>query len=513
MAHIALYREWRPTSFEKVVEQEHITKTLKRAVVTGRISHAYLFSGTRGTGKTSLAKIFARAVNCLDPKDGEPCNKCEICKKALDETLMDIAEIDAASNNSVDNIRRICDEVNYMPSLARFKVYIIDEVHMLSTSAFNALLKTLEEPPSYAIFILCTTEPNKLPATVLSRCQRFDFHRITVKGIEQRLKLIAKAENENITDDATEMIARISFGAMRDAISLLDQCISSTDKTIEVEDVLNCAGLIDEKSNAKVSKALAENDVKGILSSVNDVIAEGKSPSRFLSGLLGYLRNILVCMNINDPSDFIEADSNAIEQMKTLSKMFDADTVIRYIKELSENEAVLRRASQPKTYLEIMLIGLLVKDDVKGVERKPEKKKDAANELTDIKEEKLYKAEKKASDISIESSVKQPEKQSQSKAWSKFIQDRISEGSKDVFELKNSSIEIVGNQAKITVQSTFLKDSLEYNKDEVLKEIQGYNSEIKNVKFVCSANNVQVNTIEGDLLKIGKEHNIEVEIE
>ncbi|NLF37242.1 MAG: DNA polymerase III subunit gamma/tau, partial [Clostridiaceae bacterium] len=361
MAHIALYREWRPTSFEKVVEQEHITKTLKRAVVTGRISHAYLFSGTRGTGKTSLAKIFARAVNCLDPKDGEPCNKCEICKKALDETLMDIAEIDAASNNSVDNIRRICDEVNYMPSLAKFKVYIIDEVHMLSTSAFNALLKTLEEPPSYAIFILCTTEPNKLPATVLSRCQRFDFHRITVKGIEQRLKLIAKAENENITDDATEMIARISFGAMRDAISLLDQCISSTDKTIEVEDVLNCAGLIDEKSNAKVSKALAENDVKGILSSVNDVIAEGKSPSRFLSGLLGYLRNILVCMNINDPSDFIEADSNAIEQMKTLSKMFDADTVIRYIKELSENEAVLRRASQPKTYLEIMLIGLLVK--------------------------------------------------------------------------------------------------------------------------------------------------------
>ena len=327
------------------------------------------------------------------------------------------------------------------------------------------------------------------------------------------MKLIAKSENENITDDATEMIARISFGAMRDAISLLDQCISSTDKTIEVEDVLNCAGLIDEKSNAKVSKALAENDVKGILSSVNDVIAEGKSPSRFLSGLLGYLRNILVCMNINDPSDFIEADSNAIEQMKTLSKMFDADTVIRYIKELSENEAVLRRASQPKTYLEIMLIGLLVKDDVKGVERKPEKKKDAANELTDIKEEKLYKAEKKASDISIESSVKQPEKQSQSKAWSKFIQDRISEGSKDVFELKDSSIEIVGNQAKITVQSTFLKDSLEYNKDEVLKEIQGYNSEIKNVKFVCSANNVQVNTIEGDLLKIGKEHNIEVEIE
>jgi len=190
--------------------------------------------------------------------------------------------------------------------------------------------------------------------------------------------------------------------------------------------------------------------------------------------------------------------------------MFDADTVIRYIKELSENEAVLRRASQPKTYLEIMLIGLLVKEDVKPIEEKSETKKQAIKE---IKEEKSYETEKKASDISIESSVKQPEKQSQSKAWSKFIQDRISEGSKDVFELKDSSIEIVGNQAKITVQSTFLKDSLEYNKDEVLKEIQGYNSEIKNVKFVCSANNVQVNTIEGDLLKIGKEHNIEVEIE
>ncbi len=328
MSHKALYREWRPYSFEQVVEQGHITKTLRRAVVTGRIAHAYLFCGTRGTGKTTLAKIFARAVNCLNPLDGDPCNKCDICKKALDEVLIDIAEIDAASNNSVDNIRKICDEVSYMPGLSKYKVYIIDEVHMLSTSAFNALLKTLEEPPAHVIFILCTTEPNKLPATVLSRCQRFDFHRITSKGIKERLKIIADAEKEQISEEALDMISRISFGALRDAISLLDQCISASDDKIEVEDVLNCAGLIDDQSNAKVIQALVQNDVTGILNSVNEVISEGKSPARFLSGLLGYLRNILVCMNVQDPSRFIEADNNAIIEMKRLSMLMDSDLVI-----------------------------------------------------------------------------------------------------------------------------------------------------------------------------------------
>lgn len=500
MAHKALYREWRPISFEQVVEQGHITKTLTRAVVTGRIAHAYLFSGTRGTGKTSLAKIFARAVNCLNPIEGDPCNKCEICLKSLEETLMDIAEIDAASNNSVDNIRKICDEVNYMPSLAKFKVYIIDEVHMLSASAFNALLKTLEEPPSHVIFILCTTEPNKLPATVLSRCQRFDFHRITSIGITDRLRIIAKTEKEDISEQALEMISRISFGALRDAISLLDQCISSTDKAIEVEDVLNCAGLIDDQSHAKVVQALAQNDVKGILNSVSEVIAEGKSPSKFLSGLLGYLRNILVCMNVEDPSGFIEADANAINEMKRLSNLFDVDTIIEYIKDLSENEAILKRASQPKTYLEIMLIGLLVSERKVYVE--PSK----------VVEQPKLDIEPKAQPKPQQATQKVTQSKPKESVWLKFIADRLANGSRDLFELKDSVIEINNRQALITVYSEFNKNSLESNMEAVLKEIKGFDADIASVKFACAATNKGASTKEQEIVRIGAEHNITVEI-
>lgn len=497
MSHKALYREWRPSSFEQVVEQGHITKTLKRAVVTGRITHAYLFCGTRGTGKTTLAKIFARAVNCLNPHEGDPCNKCDICKKALDEVLMDIAEIDAASNNSVDNIRKICDEVNYMPGLSKYKVYIIDEVHMLSTSAFNALLKTLEEPPTHAIFILCTTEPNKLPATVLSRCQRFDFHRITTKGIKERLRKIADAEKQQVTEEALDMIARISFGALRDAISLLDQCISASDDTIGIQDVLSCAGLIDDQSNAKVVKALVNNDVTAILTSINDVIAEGKSPARFLSGLLGYLRNILVCMNVQEPSLFIEADNNAIIEMKRLSSLIEHETVIRYIKELSENEAVLKRASQPKTYLEIMLIGLLVKKTTHM------EKQDVKEDIkTDVAKPVIKEPVKK--DLAVKSK--------EDISWTKYIQDRIDKGSKDVFELAESSIEISGNQAVITVGNGFLKDSLESNKDSVLEEVRGFNANVVNIRFVCTGMNRITGSPQQEILEIGKKHNIPVEI-
>lgn len=515
MAHKVLYREWRPTSFEQVVEQGHITKTLRRAVDTGRIAHAYLFSGTRGTGKTSLAKIFARAVNCLNPNAGDPCNKCDICVKSLEENLMDIAEIDAASNNSVDNIRRICDEVNYMPSLAKFKVYIIDEVHMLSTSAFNALLKTLEEPPSHVIFVLCTTEPNKLPATVLSRCQRFDFHRITSKGIIERLRIIAQSEKEKVSEQALEMIARISFGALRDAISLLDQCISACDDSIGVEDVLNCAGLIDDQSNAKVVQALAENDVKTILNSINEVIAEGKSPSKFLSGLLGYLRNILVCMNVEEPSAFIEADTNAINEMKRLSVLLDADKVIYYIKELSENESVLKRASQPKTYLEIMLIGLLVTNHIAKTEpvinteqpkivAKQEQASQPQQAQTPQSQPPLQQVKPVAQKVT--------ESKPKDSSWEKYIEGRLAKGSRDVFELKDSAIEINNRQALIIVNSDFNKNSLESNKGAVLEEVKGFNADVTNVKFACSAIKKSVGSAEQELAQIGKKHDITVEI-
>ena len=236
--HKALYRVYRPQKFEDVIGQEHITKTLRNQIDSDNIGHAYLFSGTRGTGKTSTAKIFARAVNCLDSIDQEPCNECEVCRDILSDNIMDVVEIDAASNNSVDDIRELRESVKYSPTKAKYKVYIIDEVHMLSQGAFNALLKTLEEPPSYVIFILATTEPHKIPATILSRCQRFDFKRVTVKDITLRMKRICTEENIEVEDKALNLIARNSQGALRDALSILDQCISFGDSKIDYKDVV-----------------------------------------------------------------------------------------------------------------------------------------------------------------------------------------------------------------------------------------------------------------------------------
>ncbi len=225
MAYKALYREFRPTTFAETVDQDHITRTLKNQIISGRVGHAYLFNGSRGTGKTTTAKILARAINCLNPKDGEPCNECEICKGIISGSLTDVVEMDAASNNSVEDIRSIREEVNFLPTLAKYRVYIIDEVHMLSTGAFNALLKTLEEPPEHVKFILATTEPQKLPATILSRCQRFDFKKISNEGIIKRLKIVCKESNIEITDEALNVIAVLAEGGMRDALSILERCI------------------------------------------------------------------------------------------------------------------------------------------------------------------------------------------------------------------------------------------------------------------------------------------------
>ncbi|MDR3120650.1 MAG: DNA polymerase III subunit gamma/tau, partial [Clostridiales bacterium] len=294
MSNIALYRKWRPKTFLDVVEQEHVVKTLRNSLVRGRLAHAYLFCGTRGTGKTTLAHILSRAANCLSPKDGDPCNECEICTGILSGRIMDVVEIDAASNNSVDNIRRLRDDIVYAPAQARYKVYIIDEVHMLSGGAFNALLKTLEEPPEYAIFILATTEPHKLPATILSRCQRFDFRRISNDAIAARLAVVAEGAGAAAEADALLLIAKLADGALRDAISILDQCISTGAETLTRDVVMRTCGIADDAFLCESARILADGDVAAIPEHVAALAASGRGLSQYIGGLTGFFRNLMV---------------------------------------------------------------------------------------------------------------------------------------------------------------------------------------------------------------------------
>lgn len=333
MAHVALYREWRPLTFDEVVEQTHVVTALRQAVITGQIAHAYLFSGTRGTGKTTVAKIFSRAINCLKPEEGNPCNKCEICTGILNGSLLDVVEMDAASNNSVDTIRRIVDEVLFMPSQARFKVYIIDEVHMLSTGAFNALLKTLEEPPAHAVFILATTEPHRIPATILSRCQRYEFRRIPLPGLISRLQEIASANKIEIEAAALDTIARLAEGGMRDAISLLDQVRMSADaeKTVTRDDVLKLTGVADDELLARMSKALLTGDATALLETVGALIMSGRDLARFLLDLAAYCRNLLIVSVSPAPGDLLQVTSFQLNRLKDVAKLTDTNTLLELV--------------------------------------------------------------------------------------------------------------------------------------------------------------------------------------
>ena len=294
MAHQALYRVYRPQTFNDVVEQQHIVTTLKNAVMSKNTAHAYLFCGTRGTGKTTMAKIFARAVNCIYPVDGNPCNECEICSGIIDGTILDVIEIDAASNNSVDNVRALIDEVIYTPTKASKKVYIIDEVHMLSIGAFNALLKTLEEPPEHVMFILATTEAHKMPATVLSRCQRFDFRRITNKGIAQRLLSIAQECGVALSNEAANFIASLAEGALRDGISILDQCISTGHDKLDLELVQGVIGVAPNEIIINTLDYLVNRQNKEVISQIDLIFSEGKDSGQYIRKLIQFLRDVLV---------------------------------------------------------------------------------------------------------------------------------------------------------------------------------------------------------------------------
>ncbi len=360
MSYTALYRKWRPLVFEDVVEQEHVVRTIKNTVKSERIAHAYLFCGTRGTGKTTMAKIFARAINCLNPKDGDPCNECEVCRGILEESILDVVEIDAASNNSVDNVREIRDEVVYAPSQAKYKVYIIDEVHMLSSGAFNALLKTLEEPPGHVVFILATTDPHKLPATILSRCQRFDFKKITPAGIAEQVKTIATASGVQIDDNGALLIARLADGALRDALSILDQCIAEGNNTITYENVLDAIGIVSDDFISEIVDNIESKNVEGLVADVEKLSASGRDILRFASDLVLYFRNLLICKLSKNPENILDVGKQYLDKMIVQSEAFSKERLIGTIKELSSFETQLKYALNQRVFLEVMLISISV---------------------------------------------------------------------------------------------------------------------------------------------------------
>ena len=362
MSYQALYRKWRPTTFEDVKGQDHIVTTLKNQIKLDRIGHAYLFCGTRGTGKTTIAKIFAKAVNCEQPVDGSPCGECPSCKAIADGVSMNVVEIDAASNNGVDNIRQIREEVQYRPTDGRKKVYIIDEVHMLSIGAFNALLKTLEEPPEYVIFILATTEASKIPITILSRCQRYDFHRISIETIAARLSELMKYENINVEDRALRYVAKAADGSMRDALSLIDQCIAFyLGQDLKYENVLDVLGAVDTTVFADTLKCIVNSDVSGCLAMVEDIIMQGRDLSQFTADFVWYLRNLLLAASTDDLAqlqDVIDISEDNLAQLSEDAKMVDVDILMRYIRVMSDLSNELKTATQKRIKLEVALIKL-----------------------------------------------------------------------------------------------------------------------------------------------------------
>lgn len=359
MSYTALYRKFRPDTFADVKGQDHIVTTLKNQLKANRIGHAYLFTGTRGTGKTTVAKIFAKMVNCENPSEDGPCGECRICKAIAAGASMNVIEIDAASNNGVDNIREIVDEVSYSPAEGKYKVYIIDEVHMLSIGAFNALLKTLEEPPSYVIFILATTEVHKLPITILSRCQRYDFKRISIDTITDRMKELVEAEQVSVEEKALRYIAKTADGSLRDALSLLDQCIAfHLGKELTYDKVLDVLGAVDTEVFSRLLRNVLERNVLGCVKLLEEIVMQGRELTQFVTDFTWYLRNLLLVQSSDNLEDVIDMSTDNLLRLKEEAGMADMDQIVRYVHIFSELSGQIRYASQKRILVEIALIKL-----------------------------------------------------------------------------------------------------------------------------------------------------------
>ena len=359
MSYTALYRKWRPVSFEDVKGQDPIVQTLKNQITSERIGHAYLFCGTRGTGKTSIAKIFARAVNCEHPVDGSPCNECPTCKAIQTGSSMNVVEIDAASNNGVENIRDIRDQVQYPPTEGRYRVYIIDEVHMLSIGAFNALLKTLEEPPSYVIFILATTEVHKIPITILSRCQRYDFKRISLDTIADRLRELTQAEQIEVEDKALMYIAKAADGSLRDGLSLLDQCVAfHYGKVLTYDNALEVLGAVDAGVFSQMFGAVVDGRTKDCICALEEIVIQGRELGQFVTDFIWYMRNLLLIQSADDAEGLLDMSEENLKHLKADGEKADGPTLMRYIRVFSELSNQLRYATQKRVLVEVALIKL-----------------------------------------------------------------------------------------------------------------------------------------------------------
>ena len=359
MSYTALYRKFRPQEFEDVKGQDHIVTTLKNQIKADRIGHAYLFCGTRGTGKTTVAKIFAKAVNCEHPVDGSPCGECATCKAIAEGASMNVIEIDAASNNGVDNIRQIREEVTYRPTEGKFKVYIIDEVHMLSAGAFNALLKTLEEPPSYVIFILATTEAHKIPITILSRCQRYDFHRISIDTIAGRLMNLMAEEKVDVEERAIRYVAKAGDGSMRDALSLLDQCIAfHLGETLTYENVLEVLGAVDTEVFSRLLRQIINKDITGAIGTLDVLVDEGREMGQMVNDFTWYLRNLLLMQSSDDMEEVLDMSKENIIALKEEAQLVKPEVLMRYIRIFSELGNQVKYATQKRILIEIAIIKL-----------------------------------------------------------------------------------------------------------------------------------------------------------
>lgn len=359
MSYMALYRKWRPDTFEEVKGQDHVVTTLTNQIINNRIGHAFLFCGTRGTGKTSIAKLFAKAVNCEHPVNGSPCNECAACRAIADGSSMNVIEIDAASNNGVDNIRQIREEVQYSPSEGKYKVYIIDEVHMLTQGAFNALLKTLEEPPSYVIFILATTESHKIPITISSRCQKYEFRRISVETISDRLMELLGREQIAAEKKAIDYVAKAADGSMRDALSILDQCIAfNIGKELTYENVLDTIGAVDIDVFARLLDCVIQLDVVGAIDLVDEVVWQGRELSRFVSEFTWFLRNVLLVKVSPEADQKLDMSVENLERLRQLAAQLETDALIRYINIFSDTSANIKYAVQKRIVLELAVIKL-----------------------------------------------------------------------------------------------------------------------------------------------------------